>query len=186
MIDLMIRENLFYPDDFKKTVYDIDYVTLKEKGIKAILIDLDNTLIPYDETLPNQRIHELFEHIDQLGFEIIIISNNHLNRVESFAKKLDARFICSAKKPLKRGFQRAMALLDIQNPKEICVIGDQFMTDVFGGKRMGFYVIVVNAIKRNVEKWYTKMNRQLEKRMIKRIKRHKPEMYIRLGLNEKR
>lgn len=186
MIDFIIKETLFYPDDFQKTVYDIDYVTLKELGIKAILIDLDNTLIPYDETLPNQQIIDLFAHIEGLNLEILIISNNHLNRVESFAKLLEARFICSAKKPLKRGFQRAMSLLGDFKPNEICVIGDQFMTDVFGGKRMGFYVIVVNAIKRNVEKWYTKMNRQLEKRMIKRIKKHKPELYNRLKLSEKR
>lgn len=186
MIDLLIKEAFFYPDDYQKSVYDIDYPSLKEKGIKAILIDLDNTLIPYDETRPNQKIKDLFGLIDSLGFEIVIISNNHLDRVENFAKELEVRFICSARKPMKKGFRRALALLGSYQKEEVCVIGDQFMTDVFGGKRMGFYVIVVNAIKRKVEKWYTKLNRILEKRMIKRIHKHKPELYDSLRLSEKR
>ena len=186
MIDLLIKEAYFYPDDYQKTVYDINYDILKKKGIKAILIDLDNTLIPYDESHPNQKIKDLFHLIDTLGFEIVIISNNHLERVENFAKELETRFICSARKPMKKGFKRALALLNDYEKQEVCVIGDQFMTDVFGGKRMGFYVIVVDAIKRKVEKWYTKLNRILEKRMIKRIHKHKPELYISLRLSEKR
>jgi len=186
MIELMIKEAFFYPDDYQKSVFEINFMKLKEKGIKAIMIDLDNTLIPYDEIHPNQKIRDLFELIEKLGFEVVIISNNHLARVETFAKELKVQFICSARKPLKKGFQRALALLGNYKKNEVCVIGDQFMTDVFGGKRMGFYVIVVDAIKRNVEKWYTKLNRQLEKRVIKRIHRHKPELYVSLRLNEKR
>ncbi len=186
MIDLFIKEAYFYPDDFKKTVFDINFESLRKLGIKVILIDLDNTLIPYDELLPNQLIRDLFQRIEQLGFEIVIISNNHLERVEPFAKAIGSRFICSARKPLKNGFIRALSLVDPCKPEEVCVIGDQFMTDVLGGKRMGFYVIVVNAIKRNVEKWYTRLNRKLEKRMIKRIKKHRPDIYEGLRLSEKR
>jgi predicted HAD superfamily phosphohydrolase YqeG len=60
------------------------------------------------------------------------------------------------------------------------------MTDVLGGKRMGFYVIVVDAIKRKSEKWYTKYNRHLEKKILKRLRRNDQEFYDRLKLQEKR
>jgi len=60
------------------------------------------------------------------------------------------------------------------------------MTDVLGGKRMGFYVIVVDAIKRKSEKWYTKFNRRLEKRILIRLRRTDREFFDRLNLHEKR
>lgn len=186
MINWILKEAYFNPDGYEKTVYDIDYASLKKQGIKAILIDLDNTLIPYDETLPNQKIFDLFDSLKELDFEVVIISNNHLSRVEPFAKLVKARFICKAAKPLKYGFKRAVSFFEEIHPNEIMVIGDQFMTDVFGAKRMGFSVIVVDAIKRKVEKWYTKMNRVLEKRMIHRIKHRNIELYERLHLSEKR
>lgn len=186
MVNFFIKESLFYPDDYQKTVYDIDFVHWKSKGIKVILIDLDNTLIPYDESAPNDQIRNLFEKFRTMGFEVVILSNNHLDRVEHFAKELNSLFIHSARKPLKIGFLKALKLTSQVKPSEVLVIGDQFMTDVFGGKRMGFNVIVVDAIKRKVEKWYTKLNRKMEKRMIHRIKKHQPNRYEALHLSEKR
>lgn len=186
MIHNWISLALLTPDDFRKTVYDIDLADLQQRGFRAILIDLDNTLIPYDETMPSENIKQFFAAMSAHGFEVIIISNNHMARVEAFAKALGVPFICSAKKPLKTGFRRAMSLIPEIPKEQIVVIGDQFMTDVFGGKRMGLYVIVVNAIKRNVEKWYTKMNRKWEWVAIHRIKKTKPELYQKLGLHEKR
>lgn len=186
MIDFLLKETYYIPDDFQKTVYDIDYKKCWEQGIRVLLIDLDNTLIPYDETMPNDDIRSLFHQLDEMGFEIVILSNNHLERVEPFAKDLGSRFVCSARKPMKKGFLRAIALAGNYKASEVCVIGDQFMTDCLGGKRLGFHVIVVNAIKRKVEKWYTRLNRKLEKRMIARIKKHQPEIYQKLHLSEKR
>ncbi|MGD9909021.1 MAG: YqeG family HAD IIIA-type phosphatase [Candidatus Izemoplasmatales bacterium] len=186
MIDFLLKETYYIPDDFQKTVYDIDYQKIWDKGIRVILIDLDNTLIPYDESMPNDEIKKLFHLFKQIGFEVVIVSNNHLERVEPFAKEVGSMFICSARKPLKKGFLRAMSLVGNYKAHEVCVIGDQFMTDCLGGKRLGFDVIVVNAIKRKVEKWYTKLNRKLEKRMIHRIKKHQPEIYNKLHLSEKR
>jgi len=186
MLELILKEHFFYPDEYHKNVYMIRYELLFEKGIRALLVDLDNTLIPYDETHPNDDIRALFNRLEKIGFEVVIISNNKQKRVETFAKELDVRFICSAKKPLRGGFLRALALAGDFSPNQVCVIGDQFMTDLFGGKRMNYYVIIVDAIKRNVEKWFTKLNRRLEKRMLKLIHKHHPDIYNSLRLYEKR
>ncbi len=60
------------------------------------------------------------------------------------------------------------------------------MTDVWGGKRLGFKVIVVDAIKRRIEKWYTRLNRRMEKRILARLKRIRRTIYEKLKLDEKR
>lgn len=99
---------------------------------------------------------------------------------------VETRYVYSAQKPFKSGFRRALKKVGHPDPKTVCLIGDQFMTDVLGGKRMGFYVIVVDAIKRKSEKWYTKYNRHLEKKILQRLKRTDKEFYDRLNLQEKR
>lgn len=185
-MDWLFKNECFYPDDYKKTVYDVDFSALLAKGIKLILIDLDNTLIPYDESEPNEKIYNLFKHIEMLGFKSIIISNNHLPRVKYFADKLKSPYIASAKKPLKSGFIKALSFFPEIKKNEVCVIGDQFMTDVLGAKRSNLMVIVVDAIKRKAEKWYTRINRRLEKRVLSRMKKFHNEFYHQLHLEEKR
>lgn len=186
MLELLLNINQVTPDEFYPTVYQIPFETLHSKGIKTIFIDLDNTLISYQETNPTKKIIQLFETIQQLGFQLIIVSNNRGARVGSFSKQVGLDSIANAKKPLQMGFKKAEKRLGIHQPKEVCLIGDQVMTDVLGGKRRGYRVILVNPIDRSTEKWYTKMNRVWEKRVLRRLKRIKPNTYEALQLHEKR
>jgi hypothetical protein len=185
-MDWLFKCKAFYPFLYRKTVFDIDYQALRNEGVKLLMIDLDNTLIPYDESQPNDRIRKLFKELKELGFKVVIISNNHLDRVEAFANDLSVLFIASAKKPLKSGFLKAHSLYPEIKNTEVVVIGDQFMTDVLGGNRCSYKVIVVDAIKRNAEKWYTRINRKLEKRVLSRIKKLDLPFYQRHRLDEKR
>ncbi len=186
MIELFLKAKHFMPDDYYKTVYDIDFLALKNQGINVLFIDIDNTLIPYDESFPTDGLRTLFETIKKMSFKILIISNNHLRRVRNFSNLLGCLFVASAKKPTRFGFRRAEKIIGCSNPKEICLIGDQMMTDVFGAKRMGYYSIVVDALDRSNEKWFTRMNRRVEKRMIDRLHRINPDYCSRLKLVEKR
>ncbi len=186
MLELLFRKKYFYPDEYKKTVFDVDFNSLKEKNIKNIFIDLDNTLIPYDIHKADKKTLELFDNLHKLGFAVFIVSNNKKERVKLFANMVKSRYVYSAQKPFKSGFRRALKKVGNPDPNTVCLIGDQFMTDVLGGKRMGFYVIVVDAIKRDSEKWYTKYNRRLEKKILKRLRRNDSEFYDRLNLQEKR
>lgn len=186
MIELLFRKKYFYPDDYKKTVFDIDFLSLKKIGIENIFIDLDNTLIPYDINTADEKTLNLFNMLHEIGFNVFIISNNKKERVKLFADAVKSRYVYSAQKPFKSGFRRALRKVGHPDPKTVCLIGDQFMTDVLGGKRMGFYVIVVDAIKRKTEKWYTKFNRHFERNILKRLRRNDPDFYNRLKLQEKR
>lgn len=167
----------FIPTNYNKTIFDIDYNKLYEKGKKIILFDVDNTLIPYDLTDPTKEIIDLFENIKKIGFKIALISNNNKYRIEKVARVCDIPYIAKATKPLKSGFKRALRILKVSNKSEVVVVGDQIMTDVFGARRMGLDVILVKPIKKKSEKWYTKINRMFEGRVLKEMKNVNNEMY---------
>jgi len=186
MSGFFLRKSNFIPDDYQKTVFDIDLCGLHAQGIKLLLIDLDNTLIPYDVSEPDQKTIDLFAKIREMGLHISIISNNHEPRVKHFSAFVDCPYVFGAKKPFAFGFRRACKIAGIADPKAVCVIGDQFMTDVWGGKRLGYRVVVVDALKRTSEKWFTKINRKLEKVVLRKIEKNKPELFQKLGLAEKR
>lgn len=186
MSDIFIKTKHFMPNDYKKTIFDIDFPSLKSQGIEGLLIDVDNTLIPYDEVVPSQELIVLFDKIKTLRFKIMIISNNHKPRIKKFSEIIQCPFIAQAKKPLKIGFKKAMKSLSISDNSKVCVIGDQLMTDILGANRTGIKSILVDAIQRNNEKWFTRMNRRFEKRMLKRISKKYPEFYQQLRLVEKR
>jgi len=186
MSGFFLRKSNFIPDAYQKTLFDIDFAGLYAQGIKLLLIDLDNTLISYDVSEPDQKTIDLFAKLREKGLHIFIISNNHEPRVRHFSAFVDCPYVFGAKKPFPFGFRRACKQAGIVDPKAVCVIGDQFMTDVWGGKRLGFYVVVVDALKRTSEKWYTKINRKLEKNVLRKIKKNNPELFQKLGLAEKR
>lgn len=167
----------FIPLECHKTVYDIDYSKLYEKGRKIILLDLDNTLIPYDQSEPNEKLISFFKDIHEIGFKIMIISNNRKRRVKAFADIVKCDYVYTAMKPLKRGYKKAIKMLKTPEKHEILAIGDQIMTDVLGSSGVGIDCILVKPIKKKTEKWYTKVNRMLENRVLRKMKKHNFEMY---------
>ena len=186
MIHYLFKTKHFIPNAHHPTIYDIDFQKLYQEGIRLLLIDLDNTLIPYDQTIPNADLHDFFAGLHHLGFETIIVSNNHKPRVKLFADALEAKFIASAKKPFKTGFKKAIKQSENTYAQDqICVIGDQLMTDVFGAKRLKLSAILVLPIKKKSEKWYTKFNRILENKILKRIKKKHGTLYQNLDLEKR-
>ncbi len=169
--------NKFIPLMCEKTIFDINYNKLYESGKRYILTDLDNTIIPYDISMPDEKIQKYFEDLKQIGFTIIIISNNKEPRIKNFANAVNVDYVYSAKKPLKGGFKKAYKKICKVNKSEIVAIGDQIITDVFGANRFKIDVILVKPIKKKSEKWYTKFNRKLENKVIKIMKKKNPDVY---------
>ena len=186
MIAFFLKTKHFVPDQHVENVCKIDFDKLYESGIRVLLVDLDNTLIPYDVDLPNDEIKALFLRLKAIGFSSVIISNNRKSRVEPCSNVLGIDYVSSAKKPLKSGFKKALKKLqETPSPNQVFVIGDQLMTDVFGAKRLGYSVGLVEPIKVRSEKWYTKFNRSLERQMLKKIYRKNPEAYQDLKLKKR-
>jgi HAD superfamily phosphatase (TIGR01668 family) len=160
---------LFCPNQVANSVLDIDLQQLYSKGITALILDLDNTLLGWDAIEVPNAMRAWVNAACELGFRICIASNSLQERVEGIAKQLGVPAIPKAIKPAKRPFRRALALLNVK-PEETAVIGDQVFTDVLGGNRMGLYTILINPIS-DKELHYTRMVRHLERRILTRLQK---------------
>lgn len=155
------------PDLYLKSVHDLDTALLAEKGISAIIIDIDNTLVPWDTKEPDEKVSQLVYSLLQKGFKICILSNNSKKRVEEFNKFLKLPAIYKAVKPSRNAFRRAIKLMDA-SPDNTAVIGDQLFTDILGGNRMGLYTVLVSPISDKEFLW-TMLVRRIEKLVLNSI-----------------
>ena len=167
------------PDEYYESVYDIPYEELYKSGKRLIMADMDNTLISYKETLPSEKLKELKKRIEDIGFELIIVSNSRKNRVDNFSNAFGVKYQKFSTKPLKRGIKRAMKKVASRryNKDEVILIGDQLMTDVYGGKRCKLTVFLIEAIAKGTDIGPTRFNRKLDRFFLKRIKKKYPDLY---------
>ncbi len=154
----------FYPDYYIKSIFEIDIDDLQSKGIKALIFDIDNTLVPYDIPVPSKEIIKFFSHLQEKGFKICLFSNNNKERVLRFNSGLKLLAIHKANKPLTIKFKRAMKLLGT-NKNSTAIVGDQIFTDVYGGNRAGVTTILVTPVS-DKDEWITKVKRGIERSII--------------------
>lgn len=154
----------FFPDYYIDSIFEIDTDKLKKQGIKALVFDIDNTLVPYDVEEPTKEIIDYFEELQEKGFKICLFSNNNKERVIRFNKGLRLIAIHKANKPLKGKFKIAMDLLGTDK-SSTAIVGDQIFTDVYGGNRTGITTILVAPVS-DKDEWITKIKRGLERRVI--------------------
>ncbi len=160
---------LYKPDIYKRNIYDINYKRLKSIGIKCILFDLDNTLVPYYKSKPSRKLKDFIEKLKSMGFKIIIFSNSSKKRLTPFKRVLEVDCSASSRKPSEKKFRKVLVEYKFDQ-SEVCIIGDQIMTDVFGGNRIGILTIFVNPISKNEPIW-TKINRMRESKKIKKLEK---------------
>lgn len=158
--------DIFIPDLYQKSIYDINYKKLKNSGIKCLLFDLDNTLVPYTTKEPSKKIKDLFQELSS-DFKVIIMSNSGKNRLRPFKEKLNVDVAYNSRKPLKKKYKKIFEIYNFK-PEEIAAIGDQLMTDVFGGNRVGITTVFINRIG-PVEPITTRFNRIWERKLIKKF-----------------
>ncbi len=176
MIHLFLPKKKFFPYQYKHSIYDVDYNKLYAEGFRLILTDLDNTLISYKDTDPNERLFEWKKEMEEIGFKIIVVSNSERPRVEHFAKQFNTEFVNSAMKPLKKGYKKGLKKTNFTK-EQVIFMGDQLMTDIFGSNRVGFTSILIKAIDNKTERFVTRVNRYNEKRVLKSMKKKFPEKF---------
>ena len=158
-----------YPNAYFKKVEDITIQFLIKNKIKALILDVDNTLIDYNKNL-TQDVIDWSKNLRGQGIRLYILSNtNDKEKVEQVAKKMDIQFINFAMKPLKRGFLKVQKILNI-NPEAIAVVGDQIFTDVIGGNRSKMFTILVEPIAKK-DYWYTAWKRPIENKIRTKIRK---------------
>lgn len=161
--------NYFLPDQHVKSIFDIKANDLKQKGIKGVITDLDNTLVEWDRPSATPELLHWFKEMKDNGIEITIISNNNQERVKSFSEPINIPFIYSARKPMGKAFRRALKDMKLAK-NEIVVIGDQLLTDVFGGNRSGLHTILVVPVSQS-DGFFTRFNRRMERTILNWMKR---------------
>lgn len=134
----------FYPSEIQDSTYVIPFEEWKEKGYKAVIFDIDNTLVPHG-VAADERSIALFQKLKSLGFSTMLLSNNKEPRVKSFAGQVGSSYIYKAGKPALKNYYKAMEEMGT-NPETTLFVGDQLFTDVWGAKRAGIYSILVKPI----------------------------------------
>lgn len=176
MLFELLKIKNYIPYKTVKRVQDIDFEALYESGKRVVLSDLDNTLISYAYSTPNQEMTDFVRHLEEIGFEVVIVSNSPASRVSKFLEALNVKGVALARKPLKIGMNQALSSIH-RSKDEMVFLGDQLMTDVLVGNRLGIDTYLVEAIERKSEKWYTRFNRRLERFVVKKIKKKHLEEY---------
>ena len=141
MMEIFTR---FYPDVYLDSTYEIDFEALYQKGFRGVIFDIDNTLVPHGAPADARSI-ALFERLQKIGFESVLLSNNKEPRVKSFGARVHSRYIYKAGKPAKKGYLAAMKLMGT-SPSTTLFVGDQLFTDVWGAKRAGILTYLVKPI----------------------------------------
>lgn len=160
-----LLERYFLPSEYVNRFSEITVEMLKEKGKRAVMIDLDNTLVAFDNPDANEEVLKWIKTLEENEIEVLILSNGNRNRVETFAIPHNLKFIHGAKKPLMKNFHLALRMLNMTK-NEVVMVGDQLMTDILGSNRARVDSILVLPIK-NKDGYATYFNRKMERLVMK-------------------
>lgn len=159
---------IFRPTYVFKSVCDITADFLKENNIKGLILDLDNTLTTHNNPHPAEKVTDWIADMKNSGIKLMIVSNNHAERVTPFAQNLGLDFVPNGRKPLATGFKKAQLLMNIPF-SEIAIVGDQIFTDVLGANLKRVRTIYVHPIELE-SGFFFKIKRFFEKPFIRKFK----------------
>lgn len=134
----------FYPDYDVDSAYEIEYRKLYGQGYRGIIFDIDNTLVPHGAPA-DERAKSLFRELKEIGFSVILLSNNKEPRVKMFNDAVQAQYIFKAGKPAAAGYEKALKVMGTQ-PDNTIFVGDQLFTDIWGAKKAGIRTYLVRPI----------------------------------------
>jgi HAD superfamily phosphatase (TIGR01668 family) len=157
------------PDYMFRTYSDITPEFLHSIGIRALLMDIDNTLAPYEHPDPDERNIRWLSAMQEAGIGLAFISNNDRERVERFNKDLGLPAYWKSGKPFRRSLDDAMTKLNV-TARETAMLGDQLLTDALAGKHIGLRAIIVPPIKDKTSAFF-RFKRWCEKPFIRKFKK---------------
>lgn len=167
--DIITMASLFLPDYMFDKFSDITPEFLHSIGVRTVLVDIDNTLAPYEAPDPNQRVIKWFDDLRNAGINAALMSNNGAARVRRFNQSLHLPAYFDCKKPSTKSYLDVLNRLKCDRA-DTCVIGDQIFTDVLVGKRLGLRAILVPPI-HDQKTFFFRFKRIMEKPFIYYFKR---------------
>lgn len=163
----MTRTHLLQPDlILGKSVLGITPELLLQKGLKGLVLDVDETIVPVGRKQLDPEVQAWARNI-QTRVPLSLVSNNvGYERIKAIAQGMQVPFIASAGKPSRRKLRRAAMEMDLPF-EQIAMVGDRLFTDVLAGNRLGLFTILVQPmlvpnskdpknLLRNAEFWISK------------------------------
>lgn len=158
------------PHQRAETIYDLDLNRLYASGIRYLMIDVDNTLVPTGASEIPDALNRWMEGAKK-RFTVCLLSNSNRNRILMLARAFGVEGVYYSMKPTGWGYRIAARRLGVKDPAKVCVIGDQLYTDIWMGRRMGCHTVLVTPCS-DVDHFWTKALRRIEG---KKLLRHGPK-----------
>lgn len=170
----MILKKYLIPDLMVDHFYNVTPEIVKGMGARALICDIDNTLVTYDDPEPTEAVLEWFSLMNENGIAVSFVSNNEKERVSVFNKKLGFVAYGKAGKPGVKYLSLAARDLGVEK-REVILLGDQLLTDCAAAKRFGIKAIIVPPIKDKTSLFF-KTKRLIEKPYVAKYKKeHKDD-----------
>ena len=135
----------FLPRLMTEKTTDINAELLRSKGIKLLMLDFDNTIVPYTTNEPTAEMEQWLRDMLASEIGICVVSNSHNDRVPRFCRERGIDVITHAKKPFSKGINECLAKYGIP-ASQAALVGDQIYTDTLGANGAGVTSILVEAI----------------------------------------
>ena len=135
------------PQGFYPSFTALEPAALAAKGVKLVLADLDNTLVPYKVPVPNEQVVAWKNALEAQGIQLFILSNSRKpGRAQRFAEALGVPYQGHSGKPKKKGYLKAMERMGAK-PGETVMVGDQIFTDILGANNAGVTPLLERPIR---------------------------------------
>ena len=135
----------FLPTLLCDALTEVTPALLQQRGIKLLMLDFDNTIVPYTTSVPTSEMEAWLLAMAQGSVQLCVVSNSRRDRVKVFCEKYGLPCITHSKKPFPKGIRRCLAQFGKQ-PGECAIAGDQIFTDTLGGNCAGLTTILVRPI----------------------------------------
>lgn len=157
-------KSVFYPKIYVDDIYGITDELLKKNGIKGLILDIDNTLVPNHVADADEKVLNWIEQMKAAGYKMCIVSNASRKRVIRFNDNIKLYAVHRAMKPVAAAFMKAGRIMGLEKGS-IAVVGDQIFTDIYGGNMAGMFTILVRPIDQR-EGRLVRFKRRFERRIL--------------------
>ena len=124
---------------------DVSEELLHSRNVKLLMLDFDNTIVPYTTSIPTEKMRAWLERMATSDIQLCVVSNSRKDRVKIFCEKYGIPCITHANKPFSKGIKECLAKFNLC-PQDCALVGDQIFTDTMGANAVGVTSILVKAI----------------------------------------
>lgn len=155
------------PNAFFGSIDEISPDFFTSRNIKAVFLDIDNTLVTPHTPVPDERAKSFITSLTDAGITVCLVSNNKKERVDTF-NTLSLISVHRAAKPLTHSYKKLLKKLNLKST-EAAAVGDQFFSDISGANLSGLFTVYVSPIKIGGEGAFVWLKRKLEKPLLKKF-----------------